>query len=183
MDILRVCKYCGLEAYNDEDLEKFVSAKKYKYGKRNFCKECWAKAQRKGGEYYETKRKASLNWYYKNRDKQLKKNKKRITFKEDDIFIRIKLPENPRMGVCSECGSVGKTHIHHDKYDEQHPLKNTRELCSSCHARHHRIKDIESGEWNLDGWRDNKNNLKHLEDNLKHLENHSSLPSIIEAKK
>lgn len=39
---LRVCKYCGKTAYNEDDLQQFVSAKMYKFGRRNTCKDCYA---------------------------------------------------------------------------------------------------------------------------------------------
>jgi len=35
---LRKCRVCGLEAWTEEDLEKFVNSPKYRYGKRNLCK-------------------------------------------------------------------------------------------------------------------------------------------------
>jgi hypothetical protein len=42
---------------------------------------------------------------------------------------------NPRKGICTQCDTKGKTHLHHTKYDDDHPLDNTVELCSACHAR------------------------------------------------
>jgi hypothetical protein len=56
---------------------------------------------------------------------------------------------DPRKGVCSKCSKkVGeeyinwkgnvtkvKTELHHLKYDDDHPLENTIELCVSCHSK------------------------------------------------
>jgi len=46
------------------------------------------------------------------------------------------LKENPRKGICLSCGRKGRTSIHHfGKYDEKDPLKDTIELCVSCHNK------------------------------------------------
>jgi 5-methylcytosine-specific restriction endonuclease McrA len=37
---LRKCKICGLEAYNDADLEKFKKSPRHKYHRDNICKKC-----------------------------------------------------------------------------------------------------------------------------------------------
>jgi len=66
-------------------------------------------------------------------------NPRRIAFKGR----RVHLGYNPRTGTCSRCkrsvkeGDIKFTHIHHDLYDPNNPLANTRELCASCHAKHH----------------------------------------------
>jgi len=59
----------------------------------------------------------------------------RIWFKSQ----RLVLKENPRKGICSQCHSIlgidcKTTQIHHIKYHEDDPLKDTVELCPSCHA-------------------------------------------------
>jgi hypothetical protein len=54
---------------------------------------------------------------------------KRIQFKDK----RITLKQNPRKGICSKCGKKAKTHIHHIKYHKENALKDTIELCGSCH--------------------------------------------------
>jgi len=72
-------------------------------------------------------------------------NKKRIHFKGKTVFLK----ENPRKGVCTWCGKKKgepfinnrnklryvKTTIHHIEYHDDDPLKDTIELCSSCHAK------------------------------------------------
>jgi len=40
MEKLRQCKYCGIAAYSEEDLELFASDAKSKYGRKNICVKC-----------------------------------------------------------------------------------------------------------------------------------------------
>ncbi len=43
-ETLRKCIRCGLEAHNEEELEKFAkTTKRNRYGRRNMCKKCHAK--------------------------------------------------------------------------------------------------------------------------------------------
>jgi hypothetical protein len=60
----------------------------------------------------------------------------------------LRLKENPRTGTCSHCNkhdgdtfmtttgkiSIVKTTMHHIEYHEENVLKDTIELCRSCHA-------------------------------------------------
>lgn len=66
-------------------------------------------------------------------------NKRRMKFKDKIIHLKI----NPRKGVCQVClkkvGEVKRTNIHHIQYHDNDPLKDTVELCNSCH----RMADIE----------------------------------------
>lgn len=63
---------------------------------------------------------------------------------------QISLEENPRKGKCLKCEkSIGDkyinydgqiaiiktTHMHHIEYHDDDPLKDTMELCASCHAK------------------------------------------------
>lgn len=59
---------------------------------------------------------------------------KRVLFKNE----RITLKQNPRKGICSWCGHVGRTHLHHKEYHKDDPLKDTIELCTPCHFKEHR---------------------------------------------
>jgi hypothetical protein len=47
-----------------------------------------------------------------------------------------------RLNRCSVCGkAVPKTHLHHVKFDPEHPSQNTVEVCdgpNSCHERLHK---------------------------------------------
>lgn len=60
------------------------------------------------------------------------KNKRRLTYKGKQVFVKF----NPRKGVCAWCGVTKiKTHLHHEKYDDENPLANTVELCEQCHLQ------------------------------------------------
>jgi hypothetical protein len=71
-------------------------------------------------------------------------NTRKIRFKGRFIYLK----ENPRKGICNWChrkigdifinarrqlATVKKTDIHHIEYHENDPLKDTLELCNSCH--------------------------------------------------
>ncbi len=79
--------------------------------------------------------KESLKWRYQ---KERENRKQRILFKKKRVLLNFK----PRTGKCSLCGATDKlTHIHHIKYHDKDPLKDTIEICFSCHLReHHRMK-------------------------------------------
>jgi hypothetical protein len=69
------------------------------------------------------------------------------------LFKKIFLKENPRKGICQKChrkvgddyvncfcqiAIVKETHIHHiGEYNPNDPLKDTIELCASCHRKEH----------------------------------------------
>jgi hypothetical protein len=83
--------------------------------------------------------------YKKLQDKKLRPvyNKKRVRFKGKQIFTKLM----PRTGYCSKCsnnifdGSCKITVIHHIQYHDDDILKDTVELCVSCHIRGHRNGD------------------------------------------
>lgn len=56
---------------------------------------------------------------------------KALSFKDKTIHLK----QNPRKGVCQRCGKQGVTDIHHTQYHEDDPLKDTVELCVSCHTK------------------------------------------------
>ena len=67
-----------------------------------------------------------------------KDNPRRIKFKDKRIHVK----EIARNGICSFCGAVKgvdckKTQLHHFKYHDDDPLKDTIELCVSCHNKQH----------------------------------------------
>jgi Zn finger protein HypA/HybF involved in hydrogenase expression len=79
-------------------------------------------------------------------------NTKRLAFKllNKNKRIRIHLKDNPRTGQCQSCGleigdsylncwgkkaTVKLTQIHHLAYHADDPLKDTIELCPSCHSK------------------------------------------------
>lgn len=63
--------------------------------------------------------------YYKDRHEH------RLTFKGERHIIDRK----PRTGICSRCGRLGYTHIHHNEYIEEDHLACTIELCPVCHSK------------------------------------------------
>ena len=61
-------------------------------------------------------------------------NPRQMYFKNKSITLKF----NPRIGVCNLCRAIAGldckiTHIHHEKYDQNDPLKHTIELCPRCH--------------------------------------------------
>ena len=77
--------------------------------------------------------------YCKKHYKRFVENPKRIWFKDR----RIELKQNPKTHVCSLCRKQGLTHMHHLEYHYDDPIKDTIELCVSCHNKQ-RNKDIEN---------------------------------------
>lgn len=55
-------------------------------------------------------------------------NARRVLFKGKRVYLK----ESPRKGICMKCGRVGRTDLHHEKYNDE-PLKHIVELCPSCH--------------------------------------------------
>ena len=61
-------------------------------------------------------------------------NPKHLVFKGKTIQLK----ERVLTGVCSLCGTADrKTNMHHIKYHDNDPLKDTIELCQSCHVKEH----------------------------------------------
>ena len=79
----------------------------------------------------------SKRWREKYPEKHKAQNDKynprriRLWFKNKSINLK----ENPRTGICSWCGRIGKTDIHHIQYHDNDPLKDTIELCAVCHRK------------------------------------------------
>lgn len=63
-------------------------------------------------------------------ERRRKWNERAMKFKDKMLFLK----SNPRTGTCSRCGKTGMTHIHHIAYHDDDPLKDTIELCLSCHG-------------------------------------------------
>jgi hypothetical protein len=87
--------------------------------------EVWRKGD---GEWFCTK-----DWdkYFINPLKNPINHARRITFKDKQVLIK----RNPRSGICSSCGKKGITDMHHLEYHDDDPLKDTVELCKSCHMQ------------------------------------------------
>ena len=85
-------------------------------------------------------------WRLKNPNKVKELNKKwnpinnhrRIVFKDKIVYVK----NNPRKGICTKClrkigEGIKRTVIHHIQYHKEDPLKDTIELCNSCHNKIH----------------------------------------------
>jgi hypothetical protein len=91
----------------------------YRYKDGYVCKRCYNKLF------------LNPKWYQKNSSRQL-------TWTPSGKIIRVK--ENPRKGICQLCGAIKGidckyTQLHHIEYHEDDPLKDTIELCPSCHMK------------------------------------------------
>lgn len=69
--------------------------------------------------------------YPQRRDSKLTYERRAIRFGTKRVYLN----DNPRTGICSECGYKGLTHMHHDEYHADNPLAQTRELCNHCHGK------------------------------------------------
>lgn len=59
-----------------------------------------------------------------------KMSKRRITYKNKRVYTET----IPRMGTCVLCNETGiRTHIHHVEYHDNDQLRDTIEICISCH--------------------------------------------------
>jgi len=104
------------------------------------CHKCYRR------RYYENNQerelKLSEKWCNINRILRKSYTKRIFRFKDK----RITVDHEVRIGVCSKCGKsikkqeIKRTHLHHEKYDEDNPLNNTKELCVSCHMK--RTKEL-----------------------------------------
>jgi len=118
------------ECYMCNNSNTWVSSKGhsawYFFGGKPFCHKCHAKIFK----IFNPEKIKELNAKY---------NPRKIVFKDKRILLK----ENPRKGICHDCGrSVSKkeiqvTNMHHEKYDENDPLAHTVELCAACHWKKH----------------------------------------------
>ena len=169
---LRTCKYCGIEAITQSDLENFVGNKPSAHGRANRCKRCdsekgkhWReKNPQRRKQYYQDNRERVLNavkqWRQNNREKYREYNKQ--WRKDNPEWIReysrlvvkfkgrpIQLKVNSRTGFCQICGKTerenGRQHdMHHDKYVKNDPLAYTTEMCRGCHRKLHNQQEVEA---------------------------------------
>ena len=84
-------------------------------------------------------------WICRNCFDRIFRIRHRITYKRKNSFVRVDVRANPRIGVCNLCRAVvpfdsKRTDLHHLKYNDDSPLKDTIELCIGCHLK--------------EGWRD-----------------------------
>lgn len=147
---LKICIKCGSSTtYIDpKGYERWGHLNKDK--SKPLCKKCSAKEYGKNNPeiiYRNTRgwEKRNPNKVRLMRQRTAKKhpetryrvNHRRMLFKNKIVM----LDENPRTGVCSECGKsvhkgeIKKTDMHHEQYIDSNPLKETKELCVPCHNR------------------------------------------------
>jgi hypothetical protein len=118
----RICVICGSDKTR---MKKGLYPVWYKYKDNHLCDKCYTKIFRNPKRSKETIKK------YNDRN-----NLKILVFKGKRILLK----ENPRKGVCSECGAVKGidckiTNMHHIQYHYDDILKDTVELCASCHSK------------------------------------------------
>ena len=71
-----------------------------------------------------------------NKCRNIDRNSKRINFQGKQTFLGY----NPRIGVCNICRAVypfdtSLTHMHHESYHKDNPLKDSIEMCIRCHIK------------------------------------------------
>ena len=99
------------------------------------CKRCYDKRR------YELNKERILEYnrgYQEaHKEEHRKHNRRRVSFKGRQIHVE----SCPRLGQCPECGrkvgvdAIKMTNRHHDEYHNDDVLKDTRELCVSCHMK------------------------------------------------
>ena len=103
----------------------------YKYKEGFLCSNCHSKLISNKNRNPETVKK----WNTINNKKW---HPRRLLFKGKSITLK----ENPRQGICQQCkrvigNGIKRTNIHHIEYHDNNPLKDTIELCPSCHNKQH----------------------------------------------
>jgi hypothetical protein len=101
----------------------------YKYEHDYICSICYARLF--NPTYYDNNKTRLI-------EKSRKNQERILCFKGKDVYLK----ENPRKGVCELCGAVKgidcqRTSRHHIRYHPEDPLKDTIELCNSCHRKEH----------------------------------------------
>ena len=98
---------------------------------KRICMKCYLKKRYKENKSTYSQ-KAKQN-YQDKKEEYRERNSHMLLFKDK----RIRLDHNPRKGTCLKCGRKGHTNIHHKKYHDSDPLKDTIELCVVCHRKEH----------------------------------------------
>lgn len=132
---LRKCRFCGVEANNENDLQLFKLDKNYPHGRQNVCKKCDAEDRRK--HYYDIKEKL----------KPIKRQRDLIS----------NSPKPLRCYFCKEniiklFGEFSGDHLVFHSVDGDHnnwePI-NKVPAHSSCHISYHRNNYQENFEFGL----------------------------------
>jgi hypothetical protein len=128
------CKYCKKEFLQKCSHHKYC------------CKNCkWNE------KYYlnrSSKIKRNLNYYYKNKDKVLKRQKLRLKRlskdKNSKYYIRHNLTPKIKKRYCEICGSTERLQRHHWNYNKP---KLISILCKSCHHIQHNPTNPKHGKF------------------------------------
>jgi hypothetical protein len=121
----------------------------FKHNKDWYCSRCHTKNYRKNN--LDSTRAYGRNYWKKNPDKlkahndkwnpitHAKSGPRRIRYKHKRIYLK----NNPRTGKCQNCDKkIGEgiklTAMHHIRYHDDDALKDTIELCVSCHNNTHK---------------------------------------------
>ncbi len=128
---MNVCVLCGIDKtrVNSKGCPNwcYLNGDKTK----RICMKCYLNNRYKNTKSTYSK-KAKQN-YQDKKEEYKERNSRMLLFKDK----RIHLDHNPRTGTCKKCGKVGHTNIHHEKYHDDDPLKDTIELCVGCHRKEH----------------------------------------------
>ncbi len=112
---MRTCYNCGSDKTY---IRKEGWSQWHKHDENWYCKKCHMKL------FYNPKHHKITNPIW---------NRRKIVFKGKQITLK----ENPRTGVCNLCRKQCKTAMHHIEYHDEDVLKDTIELCISCHKKQH----------------------------------------------
>lgn len=147
----RICLICGS---NETGINKTKYGTPYPlwyYYKDGFlCKKCYCREWR-------SRNPEKIKGYHEKWDKIC--TPRILCWTPTDKFLHLQV--EPRKGVCQWCGkkigdeyvdSRGKlaivklTNIHHIEYHEDDPLRDTVELCNSCHSKEtRRLEKLKKG--------------------------------------
>jgi len=136
---LRKCTVCGLEAYNEKDLDLFVKDKRAKYGHLNKCLACFAE--------YRRKRRTSYRKYNGERwTERVKRTPEERRIVRHAVAAAQAVPLGDK---CEICGRSDKQLVkHHDDYSK--PLQ-IRTLCRRCHYFVHQVAAETGQRFNIAG--------------------------------
>lgn len=136
----RVCSNCGSEDTYTRTV-KYVTAS----GEIRYCQsDHWCR-DGSGGWLCHDCRLILVDNPKETKESRKKRSARHITYKGK----RRRVPEPPRIGVCNWCRAVAGeintqrnilcdvTHVNHEEYHDEDPLKDAIELCVPCHRKYH----------------------------------------------
>jgi hypothetical protein len=151
----RFCSNCGSKTTYVTPKTNYT--KWHKMNNGFWCHKCYTKTKM-------AENRITGKWHIKKETKEQIKNRnaRRFRFLERNPYLK----ENPRKGVCQFCNKkvgdeyincfgkiaiINKPHIHHINYHDTDILKDTIELCVSCHIKetNKKIKEIKKYESDL----------------------------------